>query len=68
MNLNISEILACIKSLANPIAARPDSLAFTDPGSLPQWFKDNHKYQGWLGNNSPKLLWVVGKAGKQMAI
>ncbi|KAG5657886.1 hypothetical protein KAF25_007919 [Fusarium avenaceum] len=63
MNLNIGEIIACIKSLANPIAARPDGLAVTDSGSLPKWFKDNHKYQGWLGDNSPKLLWVVGKAG-----
>lgn len=68
MNLNISEILACIKSLANPIAARPDSLAVTDPGSLPGWFKDSPKYKGWLGSNFPKLLWVVGKAGKSMVM
>lgn len=68
MNLNISEILTCINSLANPIAARPESLRVTDPGSLPGWFKDNPKYKGWLENNLPKLLWVVGKPGKFMTI
>jgi hypothetical protein len=66
MNLDISKILARINSLANPIAARPDSLAVTDPGSVPEWLKDNPKYKGWLENNLPKLLWIIGKAGKSM--
>jgi hypothetical protein len=68
MNLDTSEILTCINSLANPIAAWPDSLAVTDARSLPEWLKDNPKYKGWLENKLPKPLWVVGKAGKSIAM
>ncbi|KAF4341381.1 hypothetical protein FBEOM_4730 [Fusarium beomiforme] len=61
--LDVSKIYNWFSPLANPIAARPEGLGATAPDAQPEWLKTNPKYQKWLQDNFPSLLWIVGKPG-----